>query len=192
MSLAHDVHDAVAMVAPVTMLRLALAAAAAPTAACLTPPDDDIVQWYDDFESCEDLCGWSTTGAATRTTTYHPGEHGLALGPGASARSDLGISRPGPDQSWQDVYADGNWVELTTDCAGPGALDLRVVGVDRYALELTLDQRGLERFSPHRLTFPPLPPDRGATFESIKVTAGTLPCRVDNLQIRISPGRYVY
>jgi hypothetical protein len=174
------------------MLRLALAVAAAPTLACLTPPDDDVVQWYDDFEGCEDLCGWSTTGAVTRTTTYHPGEHGLALAPGASARHPLSIARQAPNQDWQEDFSDGNWVELTTDCAGPGALDLRLVGDDLYAIELTLDQRGLERFSPHRLTFPPLPPDRPASFESIEVTAGALPCRIDNLQVRLSKGRLVY
>ena len=66
------------------MLRLAILAIAPMLTAtgCLLPPDNDVLQFEDDFEAC-DLCGWSLNGDVRRVTTYHPAEHAMALAPGA-------------------------------------------------------------------------------------------------------------
>jgi|GEM_PF-3592103 len=154
--------------------------------ACLLP-DDGIVQWSDDFETCDDLCGWSFDGAASRVTTYHPGEHALRLGPRTVARHDLMVPRYGFDGAGMN-FDDGNWLELTTDCAGPGMLTLREEGDDRLAIAVTLDDRALEPFHRHRVTLPPIDPTRTLTFDRIDLKTTALACRVDNLQLRISGG----
>lgn len=164
-----------------------IAIAALGASACLGPPDNDIIQWSDDFERC-DLCDWTTAGDVRRVTTYHPGEHALALAPGARASHALSVARG------TDEYSDGNWVELSTDCVGPGALGLRSVPGDgtRLALDLELDDGGLGPFARHWLNLPPLDPDAPVTFAELTITAGALGCRVDNLQLRISGGTYGY
>ena len=161
-----------------------IAIAALGSAACLGRPDNDIIQWSDDFEQC-DLCGWGTVGEVTRVSTYHPGEHALALAPGARASHSFGIVRDGP-------FTDGNWVELSTDCVGPGALGLRPVDTDRLAIDLALDDVEVGPFARHRLNLPPLDPEASVTFVQLTVTAGARACRVDNLQVRISGGYYGY
>ncbi|MEZ4403511.1 MAG: hypothetical protein R3B06_26040 [Kofleriaceae bacterium] len=166
-------------------------------AACLTPPDNDIIQWSDDFEAC-DLCGWTTTGAVSRVTTYHPGEHALALGVGARATHPLAVDRAVSDGPNDYDSTDGNWLELSTDCAGPGALALRTVTTSAdlptpLALDLVLGSRGVGRFERHYLTVPALPPDAvRVRFVELTVATDRLPCRVDNLQLRISGGEYGY
>ncbi|MBK9036043.1 MAG: hypothetical protein IPL61_33165 [Myxococcales bacterium] len=164
-----------------------IAIAALGASACLGPPDNDLIQWSDDFERC-DLCNWVTVGDVRRVTTYHPGEHALALAPGARAGQSFGIARGA------DEYSDGNWVELSTDCVGPGALTLRALpGPDkRLALDLELDDVALGPFARHWLNLPPVDPDVPVTFAELTITAGAVPCRVDNLQIRISGGTYAY
>jgi hypothetical protein len=164
-------------------MRLAFALLAS---ACLTPPDNDVIQFAEDFEACDDLCGWQLAPGVTRVSTYHPGEHAMALAPGAGAQHPIAIAR-----SELAEYVDGNWVELSTDCIGPGAL---AIGGDptRLAIEVVLDQRGLGPFTRHYLNFPPLVADTPLTFTSLAITAGDLPCRVDNVQVRISGGTLGY
>lgn len=173
------------------MLRQAILAIAPMLTAtgCLLPPDNDILQFEDDFEACE-LCGWATTGDVRRVTTYHPGEHAMALAPGATAMTGVAIVRTPADTAWESD--DGNWVELSTDCVGPGALDLVPDGAGGLAVVVALDDRGRAPFARHWLNFPPLDPAVMHRFDSLTLTAASLPCRVDNVQIRISGGRYAY
>ena len=171
------------------MLRLAILALAPLAAACLTPPDNDILQFEDDFEACE-LCGWATTGDVRRVTTYHPGEHAMALAPGATAMTGVAIVRTPADTAWESD--DGNWVELSTDCVGPGALDLVPDGAGGLAVVVALDDRGRAPFARHWLNFPPLPTDQELTFTSLTLATSGVPCTVDNLQIRISGGLYAW
>lgn len=174
------------------MLRFALAAALAASAAgCLDPADDDIIQWYDDFEACE-LCGWESTGAIARVETYHPGEHAMELGPHTAARHAIQIRRAGGERADRNNFDDGNWVELTTDCAGPGALTLREVAPQQLAIDVTLDERGPQPFTGHRLTLPPHDPEATISFVELTIATGAQTCRVDNVQVRISAGRYAY
>jgi hypothetical protein len=172
------------------ILTLAAVAALA-TTACLTAPDNDILQFEEDFEAC-DLCGWTLVGDARRVTTYHPGEHALALGVGATAGTGFAIVRNADDDNNWSTSDDGNWVELSTDCIGPGELGVRPLGDGRYAIELTLDKDGLGDFERHWLNFPPLPTDQELTFTSLTLATSGVPCTVDNLQIRISGGLYAW
>lgn len=173
------------------MLRLAILAIAVTATGCLEPGDNDIIQWSDDFEACE-LCGWRVSGDVTRVTTYHPGEHALRLGPGTTAQHDLGIDRGTDDgYGYGGNFTDGNWVELSTDCAGPGGLVV-VGAADAAQVQVTLDGRALGAFTRHYLNFPPLDPTVAHRFTSLALTAGALPCRIDNLQVRISGGTYAY
>lgn len=173
------------------MLRLAILAIAPMLTAtgCLLPPDNDILQFEDDFEAC-DLCGWATTGDVRRVSTYHPAEHAMALAPGARAATPLAITRNAAESGWESD--DGNWVELSTDCVGPGALDLVPDGAGGLVVAVTLDDRARAPFARHWLNFPPLDPEVAHRFTALTLTTATLRCQVDNLQIRISGGLYAY
>lgn len=171
------------------ILTLAAVAALA-TTACLTTPDNDILQFEEDFEDC-DLCNWVTTGDARRVTTYHPGEHALALGVGATAQIGIGIVRT-PDSDGWSTSDDGNWVELSTDCIGPGELGVRWLPGGTLAIEVTLDKGGVGDFERHWLNFPPLPTEERLVFSSLSLATSGVPCTVDNLQVRISGGLYAW
>ena len=166
----------------------------ATTAACFLPPDTDIIQWSDDFEACADLCAWTLDGDARRVTTYHPGEHALWLAPHARATHALAINRSAIDGSGPPPQNpdDGNWLELSTDCVGPGSLEVRADGVDRFVIEMTLDDRAIGRFTRHRVNLPPIDPTRAIVLSGLELIADTLPCHLDNLQLRITGGDYGY
>lgn len=172
------------------MRRFLLAALAA--TGCLTPPDDDVLQFVEDFEACDDLCGWSAAGDVRRVTTYHPGEHAMSLAPHATATHAIALARD-VEPDWNGGnQTDGNWLELSTDCSGPGSLTVTRTGGDatrnEYALHLVLDDRGVGPFTRHRLNFPPIDPALPATFTTLHLGTRTLGCVVDNLQARISGG----
>lgn len=175
-------------------MRLPLALAVLLAAPACLPDPHDTVQFVDDFEACDDLCDWSVGADVTRVSTYHPAEHGMRLGPGAAATHALAIDRPAADGDWQPVTNadDGNWLELSTDCQGPGSLELRAVGPDQYAIDVVLDDRGVGGFTRHRVTFPPLDPTRAAHFVLLDLRARSRACVVDNLQIRIPGGTFGY
>lgn len=159
--------------------------------ACLTPDDNDIVQWSDDFERCEDLCGWTFEGEAWRETTYHPGEHALRLTGLANAHHALQIVRPAVDE-WGSNQ-DGNWLEYTTtDCAGPGTLEVRELGEHRFAIDVAIDEVPSDRFVRHKLTFPPISDEAQLTFVALDLRAKARACSIDNVQIRISGGQIGY
>lgn len=171
------------------MLRPAIPAIALSLTGCLVPPDNDVLQFEEDFEAC-DLCAWTTTGDVARVTTYHPAEHAMALAPGATATVGVAIDRAGGEDDWN--FDDGNWVELSTDCVGPGSLELRPRADGTLAIVVTLDDRAHAPFARHWLNFPPLAPTETHRFRGLTLAASELPCRVDNLQVRISGGTYAY
>lgn len=163
-------------------------------AGCLTPLDDDRIQWHEDFEACDGLCAWSTDGDVRHVSTYHPGEHAMSLAPHTKASHALAILRAagGDDDDPYDPgnLTDGNWLEFSTDCVGPGALVLlRADGTGtRHELDVLLDDRDVGPFTRHRLSFPPLPPDVAVEFTAIHLRTRTLACLVDNLAVRIPGG----
>jgi hypothetical protein len=169
------------------MLKLGVAIAMLLGVGCGLPTDDQI-QWYDDFEQC-DLCDWTTTRGATRVTTYHEGEHALRLDVDAGASHALDIVRQANNN--YDLSDDGNWLELSTDCQGPGELGL-VATADGVRIAVFLDDLGIDQFVRHRLNFPPVERTLPVHFVAIDLEVGTLPCHIDNPQIRISGGAYGY
>lgn len=164
-------------------------------AGCLTP-EDDIVDFSEDFERCG-TCDWQVAGDVSVVTTVHPGEHAVRLGEGAGLEHALGIGRTVGDaqDAWSGNFTDGNWIEYTTDCTGTPRLALDPDGVVEVAVRVRLEGPAGDGFLRRRLMFPPLPiwagEDETITFTRLLVETGA-PCRLDNVRVMVSGGTLAY
>jgi hypothetical protein len=181
--------------------------AAAGLGACLEP-EDDTVQFAEDFEHGLDL--WGRIGETAIVTTNHPGEHAVWIAPGASLSHALQINRTidGDDDPYGEGFTDGNWIEYSGDCRGRPSLTLEPAtnppGRD-VIVRLVIDGPPAPDFFRSKHMFPALPafvpqpdPDEpwnpsswDVRFTSLVVGA-LAPCRVDNLRVMVSGGTIGY
>jgi hypothetical protein len=177
-----------------------------PAAGCVLDPEDDTVQFADDFE--HGLDGWATAGGVAVVTTYHPGEHAARLAPGASMVAQLGIVRDAaPDPyDWNGGFTDGNWLEYSTECAGRPSLTLEPATSPpgpSIAVRLRHDGPPADDLGRRKLMFPALPafavqPDPDDPYDGYEVTFARLeviadaPCLIDNLRLMVSGGTLAY
>lgn len=175
---------------------LALAALAA---GCLTP-EDDVVQFVDDFEA--GLATWALEGDVSIVTTYHPGEHAARLGPGARMSHALDVRRTiGEEGGWRDGFSDGNWLEYTTDCGGRPTLALEPATSPpgpQVRIRLGLDAPPAPDLLRRKHMLPALPAFVGdgdasgeVRFTALVIEAGAR-CHLDKLQLMVSGGSIGY
>ena len=123
--------------------------------ACTCP--EPYAVWSADFEYCGGTCAWSVAGegSVSLVATVHPGEHGLRLDARVTATAPAAV---GTGQ----YYNDGLWLEMVTTCEGAPSAQLVAVGIDQYALALTLTpgpaiEPQSRDYHPMILSLPPRP-----------------------------------